>query len=671
MDSKPSPSDSSWMFGTEGEEGLDVAAFFGAIAIEKDQTEARGLLRGAFDDNGQPSPRARDFVDSGEWESNDVVLFRVTEEDVEKVCGARISGSGSSVSVCVSYAARDLGGTMIDGTCATQRHTPQVKEVLKAGWYISTSGNTGSTPRRGVRLSPRIPLGWPISLTTEEALLDPDAPFTLSPGQWRFVFSETNRMTDAATGVTLAPGKGVKEEKGPPTIAELSLAMRAIQRPPQIVIPSATPNQRDTAPLPSDLQGRVDALEASNTSMSSAVTRCEAEVARLAKELHIMHIAMQTGQRSVELLKTAAGDQRVLMDQMLSAFKVNQGGPGTSGPAAGELQVLGNRVQALDDFCRDPTGRVEGIARSVRDLEERFDIGGVKFGRFQFGSMKDLVNFVRRRAPQVDYSLFLDGFSILHSMDWGSVAYDTALSSEHAVAKAAYSNTAQARVATSYRTAYPDVFGSSDDKGRTFGKAMGTYAKWHDRETNGGILYVIREGVKSQHRHTTLSISRELRDPDVRELAKEMLDKSREFVVDLCHFVEEFYAEMSESTAITPEEAWRLTTALIYEVFSELHTARSIVKQAKEAESLLHVWGALKTQEVMQRFVDNQFRDDSALTGILVRHIIRRKNDADGSGAMGRKITTLEGKLVTAQYDIKKKMDKDLVTRELAKKVDR
>jgi cell division protein YceG involved in septum cleavage len=150
-----------------------------------------------------------------------------------------------------------------------------------------------------------------------------------------------------------------------------------------------------------------------------------------------------------------------------------------------------------------------------------------------------------------------------------------------------------------------------------------------------------------------------------------MLDKSREFVVDLCHFVEEFYSEMAESTAITPEEAWRLTTALIYEVFSELHNARSIVKQAKEAESLLHVWGALTTQEVMQRFVDNQFRDDSALTGILVRHIIPRNNEADGSGAMGRKITRLEGKLVTAQYNIKKKMDNDLVTRELAKKVDR
>jgi hypothetical protein len=60
--------------------------------------------------------------------------------------------------------------------------------------------------------------------------------------------------------------------------------------------------------------------------------------------------------------------------------------------------------------------------------------------------MKDMINFITRRTSLADYGLFLEGFSVLHSMDYGSVAYDTALSSEHVVAKAAYANTAQARV---------------------------------------------------------------------------------------------------------------------------------------------------------------------------------------------------------------------------------
>jgi hypothetical protein len=99
----------------------------------------------------------------------------------------------------------------------------------------------------------------------------------------------------------------------------------------------------------------------------------------------------------------------------------------------------------------------------------------------------------------VDYSLFIDGFSILHSMDYGIVAYDTALSLEHAVSRASYFNSSQARVATSYCTAYLDVFRSSDDKGRSFDKSMSAYSKWHDRDSRGGLFREGGEGSTLSH----------------------------------------------------------------------------------------------------------------------------------------------------------------------------
>jgi hypothetical protein len=98
-------------------------------------------------------------------------------------------------------------------------------------------------------------------------------------------------------------------------------------------------------------------------------------------------------------------------------------------------------------------------------------------------------------------------------------------------------------------------------QGQSFGKSMALYAKWHDMETGGGVIYAIREGVKEQHRHTALSISRAFGNSDVQDLAKEMPDRTKEFVPDLCHFVEEFCAEMlAESSAISTDEAWTLTT---------------------------------------------------------------------------------------------------------------
>jgi hypothetical protein len=67
----------------------------------------------------------------------------------------------------------------------------------------------------------------------------------------------------------------------------------------------------------------------------------------------------------------------------------------------------------------------------------------------------------------------------------------------------------------------------------------------------------------------------------------------------------------------------------------------------------------------MKRYVDKEFRDDPALAGILTRHILKRKMDADGLEAIRSKQTTLNNRLTTientlkaTQADLRKKQDK-------------
>jgi hypothetical protein len=169
----------------------------------------------------------------------------------------------------------------------------------------------------------------------------------------------------------------------------------------------------------------------------------------------------------------------------------------------------------------------------------------------------------------------------------------------------------------------------------------------------------------------SLLISTEIENSQVRDLAKTMLAKSKEFIMDMCHFVEEFYKEMAESSAISPENAWTLTSTLLFEIFKERTKARSIVKQVRERNPLLHVWGTLKTHEVMERFSRNRFKEDPALTGILVQHIVRRKNNVDGSGQLSRKLGLLEGKVGTVTNEVKTKLDKAALVRELSRKQDK
>jgi hypothetical protein len=218
------------------------------------------------------------------------------------------------------------------------------------------------------------------------------------------------------------------------------------------------------------------------------------------------------------------------------------------------------------------------------------------------------------------------------------------LSSQHAITKAAYASTNQVRVATLYRTAYPEVFGSAEDSITvSFGSAMSSYTKRHNQDTPGGIVNVIQAGVDNYQERTAVLITQQIGDAELHDLASLMLARSKEFITEMCHFIEEFYSEMTQSSAMCELEAWTLTASLLFEIIRERNMARSIVKQARDSKPLLHVWGVIKTHEVMERFMANHFRDNPALTGILVQHIIRRQKNVDSTGQLTKKIAFMEG----------------------------
>jgi hypothetical protein len=176
---------------------------------------------------------------------------------------------------------------------------------------------------------------------------------------------------------------------------------------------------------------------------------------------------------------------------------------------------------------------------------------------------------------------------------------------------------------------------------------MTTYEKWHDPAGRSGLVTLIRERVPMECLAISNSISQELKA------------QSHSFVLDLTRFVDDFYAEMSPP-AMTTVEAWALTKSLMVEIFSELREKRNTVEHSRVKEPILTIWGALKTHEVMKRYVDKDFWDDPALSGILVRHILKRKTDTDGLDAIRAKLTNLTSRLSSMEGTVRtnKKQDK-------------
>jgi hypothetical protein len=189
---------------------VDLDAF-GALVHDGDHGAAHQMFNEAFDVDGQPSPRANEFLESCEWGSKEVVVFRVSAEKVETLCCARIGGMGNSVRVCVGEVVTRADGTPLDGTCAIKSYTAQTRQFMKPWWYLSMAVVPGPTPKKGVRAEPWAPLGPPFTKEATEVVLSKSRPFTLPPGQWALVFSESRGNQIGCEGEAF--GSGAEDRK--------------------------------------------------------------------------------------------------------------------------------------------------------------------------------------------------------------------------------------------------------------------------------------------------------------------------------------------------------------------------------------------------------------------------------------------------------------------------
>jgi hypothetical protein len=69
---------------------------------------------------------------------------------------------------------------------------------------------------------------------------------------------------------------------------------------------------------------------------------------------------------------------------------------------------------------------------------------------------------------------------------------------------------------------------------------MISFTKWHNRDTRVGTVNVIQAGVKNYQEHMAVLIIRQLGDANLRDVACSMLARSKEFITEMCPFIEEF-----------------------------------------------------------------------------------------------------------------------------------
>jgi len=380
-----------------------------------------------------------------------------------------------------------------------------------------------------------------------------------------------------------------------------------------------------------------------------------AKVLRLTGDVAVLRNDAAMLKRGLYITNNTSKALKAQVSTLESGRPMQQNDPSDGGLSVKVLQDLADRFRPVEIAVLEPEGTFGQIRLDVAALGEKIDMGGVEFGDRRFGSPKELFAWIKKRHPvgTPDYGLFWDGFSKLHALDPGTRTMSELLKDEHDTQKVKYRSELAARVSTSYKTNVPDVFGKPVSKAKAFGPAMATALGWHDRDAGTGLKVVIKDGIDDSFVAIKGAIETGLENRELRDLALDMLNDTKQFVLDLVRFVDDYFAEVSSASAVTEEDAWVLVSSMLAEIISEMRIARNLVKHSRVNNDMYHIWGALKTHVIMKRFSAANFINDSALSGVVVRFLMKRKTDLDGMTGVNRKVTACEGKITTVANDVK------------------
>ena len=679
---------------------LNIPGFLGALGrSEADAHEqAKALLREAVFPTGdltRPSERAAPFVaeKNGEWDAKDVRLIRLDHATLVGMCCAAVGGKG-----CFC-----LGSSLAPGgTCAINDHTRRLD--IRPGWFVN-AGSAG-TPRLGrgkAYIEPSVALDGVFDHELVRASLEnADKPFTLSLGQWKYVMQEIHlfeREVEAgnpvwnpaspseSSGGWVDPqadesSEAQKHQEAPGALDELEERMRrrvggrpgpvdtdlgsAMEGEP---LPRAPPMGKDPDGGVAALLARVERLEAQERGRDSEVSSLKAKVGsrddqvrQLQSRLLRMEDAQTRYQRLIE-------QTLELMDEVRSDERHEAGVGDRYGRADGWSEAVGSlseRVAHVEDTCYEPRGALNQLRLNLKSLNDKLTMGSASFGNFRFTSPADFVEWYQRhqKGEEVSFGLFLDFTAMLHNLDPGTVTIKDTLGEEKAIRDARYNTRLEARVATSYVTSFPDLFGPTGTGGE-FGKTLTGYDMWRNPSTGHGIAHTIESKVQEDVLAISNEIDNRLADGPLKTLAMGMVTKTEQYIYSFLKFVDDFYQEMNAASSLSSQEAWDVTKQAIGEVLTDIRTARNKVKTERETNRIMHVWGAMLGLERVLEYHKRSWRNHPNLAGLQMRFVLKRKTDVDGLEQFKTKHKSLEASLnalkqtlTSVQKELKTKADK-------------
>jgi hypothetical protein len=317
-------------------------------------------------------------------------------------------------------------------------------------------------------------------------------------------------------------------------------------------------------------------------------------------------------------------------------------------------------------LVNDAEARLRSIEHQLKSLEKRVVGDGIRVGRFLFQSREDLRIWLATHVPTNRFGLFLDGVSVFDFLAHTHMDSQENMTHLYNSQKNGFDTIYESKVISSMQNLFPNLFGKSGADGMDTSKTLPglqSSDKWNADGVTGLQIQVERElpNVDLQFRNAIISTFED--SPDARELALELLYRSKKFALDLCQFMQRD-VDFWRHKGYTKQTAWELTCLSVRRVFEDIHVVRVVGRDSRDLKNPSStatqiLWATLRSHKVMEEYTRRNFVEHPSISAVIARHLASHHTKPDDT--LENKFKKLEEKVnkLSSRFDsIESRMDR-------------
>jgi hypothetical protein len=116
-------------------------------------------------------------------------------------------------------------------------------------------------------------------------------------------------------------------------------------------------------------------------------------------------------------------------------------------------------------------------------------------------------------------------------------------------------------------------------------------------------------------------------NPEARDLALELLYRSKKFALDLCNFIQRDY-DFWKHKGYGKTEAWELTCLSVRRIFEDIHVVRVCGPDSRDLKNPSFtatqvLWATLRSHIVMEEYSRRNFFEHPSISAVVASHHVK------------------------------------------------